>query len=169
MSNQIRLRALEPTDLAFLYSIENNQENWSVSETIIPFSEYLLKVYLENIDKDITQTKQLRLVIETVNDKEAVGLIDLFDFNSVHSRCGVGVIINKESRELGYASEALNKVLRYCKNVLNLYQVHCEIQEFNTVSQEFFTKHNFIKVGIKTNWWLKGNKYYDVYSYQYVL
>ena len=40
----ISLRALEPEDLDFLYSTENNQIFWEVSSTQTPFSKFTLKI-----------------------------------------------------------------------------------------------------------------------------
>ena len=59
----ILLRALEQTDLDFLYELENDTSIWEVSNTIAPYSRYILKKYLENSHKDIFEVKQLRLVI----------------------------------------------------------------------------------------------------------
>ena len=43
----VRLRALEKTDLDFLYQLENDQSLWEVSETQAPFSHETLRSYLE--------------------------------------------------------------------------------------------------------------------------
>ncbi|PQJ23517.1 GNAT family N-acetyltransferase, partial [Tenacibaculum sp. SG-28] len=59
----IRLRALEPEDLEFLFQIENNETFWEVSHTLIPFSKYILKQYIANAHQDIYEAKQLRLLI----------------------------------------------------------------------------------------------------------
>jgi len=59
----IFLRALELEDINYLFSIENNEKYWSISDSQIPFSKYLLNRYLKNSDMDIYEAKQLRLVI----------------------------------------------------------------------------------------------------------
>ena len=59
----IHLRALEPTDLDFLYALENDINLWKVSETITPFSKYVLTLYLENIHRDIFDDKQFRFIL----------------------------------------------------------------------------------------------------------
>ena len=43
----IYLRALEPSDLDFLYDIENDEKIWEISNTQTPYSKYLLKQYLK--------------------------------------------------------------------------------------------------------------------------
>ena len=65
----ICLRALEPTDLDFLYALENDTSLWQVSDTITPFSKYVLTRYLENSHRDIFEVKQMRLMIEHIDTK----------------------------------------------------------------------------------------------------
>ena len=56
---KVKLRALEPEDLDFLFEIENNTKFWEVSSTLVPFSRYILKKYLENAHQDIYEAKQV--------------------------------------------------------------------------------------------------------------
>ena len=42
----IYLRALEPEDLEFIYTIENDQNIWEVSNTQTPYSRVLISQYL---------------------------------------------------------------------------------------------------------------------------
>ena len=95
------LRALEPEDLEFLYTIENNESFWEISHTQTPFSKYLLKQYLENAHLDIFEAKQLRLLIEEKSTKRQIGLIDLFDFNPQHKRAGIGILIHPDFQKNG--------------------------------------------------------------------
>ena len=39
----VKLRAVEPEDLKNLYKWENDSTLWNVSDTITPFSKYILK------------------------------------------------------------------------------------------------------------------------------
>ena len=42
----IILRALEPEDLDFLYSIENDPDLWDVGCTNVPYSRHILSEYI---------------------------------------------------------------------------------------------------------------------------
>ena len=42
----LRLRPLEPEDLDWLYSIENDTALWDTSNTDIPYSRYALRQYI---------------------------------------------------------------------------------------------------------------------------
>ena len=79
---KINLRPLEPEDLQFLYDTENDESNWKVSGTQVPFSKHILKNYIANAHQDIYEAKQARFVIEHKELKIPVGMIDLFDFDA---------------------------------------------------------------------------------------
>ena len=156
----IYLRALEPEDLEFLYSLENNESIWEVSNTTVPFSKFILKQYLENSYKDIFEAKQLRLVICKSDSNKAIGCIDLFDFEPKHKRIGVGIIISsKEDSQKGYATEGLKLIIDYVFLHLNLHQIYANITEDNTASLSLFIKANFKKVGVKKDWIYSLGKY----------
>ena len=50
---KVRLRAMEPEDLDFLYNIENDRELWNVGNTNVPYSRYVLHDYIANATNDI--------------------------------------------------------------------------------------------------------------------
>ncbi len=165
----IYLRALEPTDLDFLFQLENNESLWEVSNTIAPFSKYILTQYLENSHKDIFEAKQLRLVICVSESKKVIGCIDLFDFEPKHKRAGVGIVISsEEDLQKGYASEALNLLCDYVFQHLELHQLYASITEDNTKSISLFEKANFIKTGIKKDWILSNGEYKNELQYQLI-
>lgn len=157
MNNQLQygkitLRPLEPTDIELLYQWENNLEIWEVSNTKTPFSKHILAHYLMEAAKDIYETKQLRLIIQNENS-EAVGAIDLFDFEPYHQRAGVGILIhNKQDRNKGYASDALQAFSVYAFEVLGLKQLYANITLDNQNSIQLFEKLGFEKAGVKKDW-----------------
>lgn len=149
---KISLRPLELDDIELLYEWENNMGIWNVSNTRTPFSKYILAEYLKESAKDIYETKQLRLIIQNKNG-EAVGAVDLFDFEPYHMRAGVGILIHKaENRNHGYASDALNVVFGYAVEVLGLKQLFANISAKNEISIHLFEKEGFVKSGVKKNW-----------------
>ena len=154
----IFLRALELEDINYLFSIENNEKYWSISDSQIPFSKYLLNRYLKNSDMDIYEAKQLRLVI-TDFQNITIGLIDLFDIDFKNNRAGVAIIINKKMRSKGFAKEALELLIKYSKTHLSLHQLYCNILEDNTHSVNLFKSVVFKQVGLKKDWIKFDGKY----------
>ncbi|MDG2194210.1 MAG: GNAT family protein [Polaribacter sp.] len=162
----IQLRALEPEDLQFLFDTENNESFWEVSHTQVPFSKFLLKQYLENAHQDIYEAKQLRLIIEERKTHEAVGMIDLFNFNPQHQRAGIGILIHKKHQEKGFASEAIALLIKYCFTQLNLHQLYANITSENAKSIALFEKHNFKKIGVKKDWIYTNGKFKNEILFQ---
>lgn len=157
----ISLRALEPEDIELLFEWENNEEIWTVSHTIAPFSKHLLALYIQNSDKDIYETKQLRLMIDN-HEKKTVGAIDLFDFDPFHARIGLGILVhNTEDRSHGFATAALQLLIRYCFEWLNLHQLYANILTDNTISIQLFTKAGFEIIGTKKEWIREGGIWKD--------
>lgn len=149
---KIALRPLEPEDIDILYKWENDMGIWEVSNTKTPFSKHVLAQYLIEAAKDIYETKQLRLIIQNEN-MEAIGAVDLFDFEPYHLRAGVGVLIhNSADKNKGYASDALQALSNYAFEILGLKQLYANITSDNLISIKLFEKSGFKKVGIKKDW-----------------
>ncbi len=165
---KIYLRALEPEDINFLFTVENDESYWEVSSTQTPFSRFILEQYIANAHQDIHEVKQLRLIIVENESKKNVGFIDLFDFVPQHKRAGVGILIIDNEQHKGYASEALQLLINYSFRQLNLHQLFANITSDNAKSLTLFTKHNFIKVGVKKEWVLSNQKFKDEILFQLI-
>lgn len=91
---KIRLRALEPEDLDFLYEMENDESLWEVGRTNVPYSRQVLLDYITTATADIYTDKQVRLIVEN-ELQEAVGIIDLMNFDPRHQRAELGIVIKR--------------------------------------------------------------------------
>lgn len=164
----VYLRALEPEDLDFVFEIENDEDIWELSNTIVPFSKYVIKKYLENAHKDIFETKQLRLVISDKEDNP-LGLIDIFDFDFINKRAGIGILIKEQvNRGKGYGLESLQLLVKYSFEKLYLHQLYCNISEDNKASIKLFEKVGFEQVGLKKDWNIINGEFKNEYLYQLV-
>ena len=164
------LRALEPSDVDLLYEWENNGQLWHLSNVITPFSRFTLEQYILNSHQDIYTTKQLRLMIDkkSPDQIDTIGSIDLFNFDPSNKRAGIGILITDDERNKGCASEALELLINYCFNTLQLHQIYCNISEDNQASLKLFEKHNFTKVGLKKDWVFDKEAWVDEYLLQLI-
>ena len=155
-NSYIRLRAVEPEDLELLYLWENDRSVWIMSNTLVPFSRYQLKLYIEANPSNIHANQQLRMMIdchETGKHVRTVGAIDLFDFDPIHLRAGLGILIaSVADRRQGYAHEAILQMIDYCREVLFLHQLYCNIAASNIASIQLFGKVGFEITGTKKEW-----------------
>ena len=165
----VHLRALEPEDLEFVYAIENNENIWEVSNTITPYSKYLIKQYLKNAHQDIYEAKQLRLAVCKSDSSEAIGLIDLFDFDAKNKRACIGIIIQNEvDRNNGFGKEALGLIINYAFTQLQLHQLYANIGTENNASLSLFTTFGFVNIGVKKDWNFTKNTFQDEAFFQLI-
>jgi len=161
----IYLRGIEIDDLPFLKITENNPENWQISGTLIPFSDSSLKEYILSA-RDLPTDRQVRFIISKNESTEPIGAVDLFDYDSLHRKAGVGILINKDERKKGFATEALKIIIDYAFNFLNLHHVWANILKHNTQSVKLFKSNGFELSGVKKDWILYDGEWLDEGFYQ---
>jgi len=162
----IRLRALEPEDLEFLYKWENDTRLWEYGNTLTPFSKYILHQYLENSGADIYEARQVRMIIEDNATKLPVGTIDLYDFEPYHNRAGIGILIDETFQQRGYASQALTLLKDYAFQFLKMNQLYAFIPAMNVPSIHLFRSCGFSESGLLKQWNKTSNGREDVFVYQ---
>ena len=165
----MHLRALEPDDLEFLYALENDPDIWGVSDTLAPVSRHALREYLEHARADFYVVHQLRLVITTEIGSPAVGVVDLFGFDPLHQRAGVGITILASERRHGYARQALEHLKIYARDVLRLHQVYATVGSDNGPSLKLFRVAGFRRVGVRQGWLRTAQGWADAVEWQCVL
>jgi len=169
-TKNIKLREVEPEDLEILYKWENDEKLWIYSNTLSPYSKFQIKSYIQNTLLDIYQTKQQRFMIDIKQTKQTIGTIDIFDIDFTNKRAGVGILIyEKKYRQKGYATEALQIVIKYTKKILNLKQLYCDILTDNNSSIKLFESQGFIISGEKKQWILNNGKWKNQYFLQKIL
>jgi len=164
----IRLRAIEPEDLDLLYSIENDTRLWDVGTTNVPYSRYTLHDYIATSSDDVYADRQVRLIVENAQG-QAVGIADLVNFDPRHLRAEVGLVIMSDYRRQGYASAALNALVRYATAVLHLHQLYAVIAQSNVAAMALFAKSEFFQGAQLKDWLYVGSRYEDALVMQRVL
>ena len=164
--DKVCLRALEPADAELLYLWENDTRLWNVGCATAPFSLKLLEEYIANYDADIFSARQLRLVVAENSTGSAVGTADLYDFDPVNMRAGVGVLISEEHRGKGYGESAIRLLERFGFMRLNLHQLWAVVPESNSASRGMFERAGYKITGRMRSWVRCGKSYEDAYMYQ---
>lgn len=165
----MHLRALEPDDLEFLYALENDPTIWGVSDTLAPVSRHALRAYLEHAAADLYVVRQLRLVVTTEISAPPVGVVDLFDFDPLHLRAGVGITILAGARGHGHARQALELLKEHARGVLRLHQLYATVGAGNVPSMKLFEAAGFRCVGTRRAWLRTASGWEDAVEWQCLL
>ncbi len=160
----IRLRALEPEDLEFLYAWENDSQIWLTTNNKTPVSRFQLKEYIAQNSFNIYELGYLKMMIELKENNQPIGTLDLFDFDSFNNRVQMGIFIDNKFQNKGYAKHSISLIENYIFDFLKLNQVYALVAENNLISQKLFQKYE--KQGVLKEWLKIQNGYEDVFIYQ---
>ena len=161
----LSLRIAEPSDAALIYGWENDRTLWRVSETSAPTSLFQIEQFLLS-NNDWIANRQLRLMIEVEGASQPVGSVDLFDYDPLHQRIGLGILVTAPYRRKGYATRAIQLTLDYLFHDLMVHQVYCLVGEENAPSQKLFERLGFQWGGTRKDWIKTPEGYFDVRFYQ---
>ena len=164
-NDTITLRCAEPEDAGQIYVWENDRSVWRVSGTHVPYSRFQIEQFLLG-NNDLFSQKQLRLMIDLNDGGKSIGCVDIFDYDSINSRAGIGILVDKDFRNQGYAKAALALSVEYLFHDLMLHQVYCSIDETNVESQKLFESLGFKLCGCRKQWLKTRDGYLDVYEFQ---
>lgn len=164
----VKLRAMEPEDLDLLYRIENDTTLWNIGVTNVPYSRYALHDYIANSRNDIYADGQVRLMIDN-EVGETVGIVDLINFDPRHQRAELGVVIKNRFRHKGYCTSAVERVLRYSRDILHLHQVYVCVDSESHHTISIFRRIGFSEGLVLPQWLFLDGRYRDAVLMQYFL
>ena len=167
-NENILLRALEPEDLDILYEWENNAEIWKFGSTLTPYSKFALRDYLINSLHSIIHTRQLRLMAVDKESGLAIGTVDLYEYDPIHQRAGVGILVDTRHRHKGLGTVILQLTADYAFNMLHLNQLYAYIPVSNTPSFNLLSKCGYKPSGLLKSWHKTAGGFEDVYLMQLV-
>lgn len=157
---KIVLRALEPEDLDWLYTLENDERLWEWGYSNVPYSRFSLKAYIAESRHDLYADGQLRLAVTLVPDGKVCGCVDLTDFSPKHLRAEVGIVLFSDFQGCGYATRVLRMLAAYAKEFLSLHQLYAIVSEKNHRAQRLFERAGYCRAAELPDWLSGGNGCY---------
>ncbi|MBP5220852.1 MAG: GNAT family N-acetyltransferase [Bacteroidaceae bacterium] len=151
-----------------MYLIENDTELWPCGQTSVPFSHYALKQYIAECTNDFFHDRQLRLVIETA-EGTSVGFVDLQNYEPLHHRAEVGIVVVPEQQSKGLATEALRLLVGYVSKHLGIHQLYALVPEGNAASKALFKKCGYIETATLQDWLRSPKGWQSVVVYQLIV
>ncbi len=156
---RVLLRKVKPSDIDVLLDWENDQENWQYSDSPKTYSKDTMQQFVNSVH-DLFISHQLRFMI--IHEEKYIGCIDLYEFDPIHLRAGVGILIDKKFRNKGYAKESILSLKEYAFKTLKINQLHCMINVKNNKSLDLFKSCGFKISGTMNSWIRRENEWEDV-------
>lgn len=165
----ITLRAPEPSDIDMLYLWENDSSIWEEGAVRAPMSRKMLFDYVNNYNPDPNAAGQMRMVIALNATGDAIGCLDLYDYDALNRRSGVGIVIDESHRNRGYGIASLELLAEYCRRSLGLHQLWAIVSRSNDSSLALFKRAGFRSCGSLKSWIRTGDSYRDALFLQRLL
>lgn len=159
---KVTLRAVEPEDLELLYRYENDRTLWECGSTLAPYSRKQIHDYVANYSADIYAERQLRLMVTDPELGITVGTVDLTDFSPADMRAQVGILIDSPYQHMGFGTAALEELIAYARDTLQLHQLYVLVPAANTPSLALFRRCGFSTSGRLRSWIRRSGRYSDV-------
>ena len=151
-----------------MYLIENDTELWPCGQASVPFSHYALKQYIAESSNDFFHDRQLRLVIET-SEGISVGFVDLQNYDPLHHRAEVGIVVVPEKQRQGLATEALRLLAQYVSAHPGIHQLYALVPEGNSASVALFKKCGYKETATLQDWLNTPKGWQSVVVFQLVV
>lgn len=114
----------------------------------------------EDIQKNLNP--EATFVIVTLEENRMIGIVGLEEIDSINRTATLGIFIgDKQYRNQGYGTEAIQLILDYGFNYLNLQNIKLDLMEFNERGLACYKKCGFKEYGRRRKCKYINGKYYD--------
>ncbi|RXJ04245.1 N-acetyltransferase [Anaerobacillus alkaliphilus] len=160
-SERIYLRPFKKEDFQTIHDALLNPEFRKLTGT----QTYLSMEKIENAYESFKNDRsRLDFVIALKETDEAIGDLALNELDHLNNNGNVRIALYKEEHYgKGLGPEALNLVLEYGFEVLNLYRIGLNVYEYNARAIKSYEKLGFVKEGVLRSELLFNGTYYDNY------
>lgn len=118
------------------------------------------KECLENMNND----KSVFAIIDSKTDK-IIGTVGLHNVDNINRTATLGIFIgNRNYLSKGYGTEAIQLILDFGFNYLNLNNIDLDVMEFNQRAVKCYKKCGFKEIGRRRKCKFINGKYYDSIS-----
>jgi RimJ/RimL family protein N-acetyltransferase len=116
-------------------------------QAAMPFSAAQMKKKYEAIEKEADESRRLfHFTIRDRQDDRLLGFVRIEGIEWTHGTCNLKLAIGDPTdRNKGYGSEAMQLIMRFAFNELNLYRISTVVGEDNPLALNFFQKFGFVE------------------------
>jgi RimJ/RimL family protein N-acetyltransferase len=115
------------------------------------------RTLLRHIREGYRSGESLQLGIERKDDGVLLGTCTLFDFHAQSRRAELGYALGSQYWRLGYMHEALQRLVRYAFEDLDLIRLEADIDPRNEGSERTLLRLGFVKEGYMRERWIVGD------------
>lgn len=143
-TERLILKEIDESHVEDILKIRSNEVVNQFVKRIPPKTNYDALDFILTIKKRVQNNESLNWGISYKNQQNLIGTICLWKFSGDRTEAEVGYELLPEYHRKGIMSEALNAVLNYGFNELNLQTILAFTNKFNENSKGLLVKHDFV-------------------------
>lgn len=117
------------------------------------------KIWLANA----TSGEKYVFSIVDLREEKLLGVVELMDINQTDRRATVGIFVGDVSeRSKGVGTEALNLIVEYAFNYLNMHSINLTVLGTNERAKRCYEKVGFKTIGVQRECRFTAGKYRDI-------
>lgn len=164
-TDRLKLRKLTQADVPAIFHCLSNEEvtRYYGQEPFIEKqqAEQLIKLF----DKNYEEKRGIRWGIERKETGEVMGTIGYHLWSAPHKRAEIGYEIHPDYWRQGYIKEAIQQVIAYGFEHMNLQRIGAVVYLENEASNQLLLKLGFQQEGILRVYMVQNEKAYDTFIY----
>ncbi|MBS1636857.1 MAG: GNAT family N-acetyltransferase [Bacteroidetes bacterium] len=157
-TDRLILRKIDERDVADIFDIRSNPEAMQYIDRPIAADENdalrLIRIITEGLEKNESITWGICMK----DQPKLIGTIGFWRIQPEHFRAEIGYILHPDFHRLGIMQEAMQPVIDYAFDDMNLHSIEANINPANAASQKLLEKNHFVREAyFKENYFFNGH------------
>ena len=156
----INLRLARESDFQSYYAFLLEPESKRLTGTQRDFSQDEISDWIKNISK--IHEDRVDFMIISKDTDEFLGEVVLSEIDFTNRNANIRIAIGMQQSGKGYGTEAMNLMLRYGFETLNLHRIGLEVYAFNPRAIHVYEKIGFQREGVQRDWLYSEGDFHDL-------
>lgn len=155
-SERLLLRQITPDDVNEIFALRSNPETMKYIPRPLATTKDDAMGHIKMIQDKIVSNEGINWAITEKGNPKMIGIIGHYRIRWEHFRSEIGYMLLPEHQGKGIITEAIQLLVDYGFNEMNMHSLEAIIDPENTASARVLEKNNFVKEAH-----FKENEFYD--------
>jgi ribosomal-protein-alanine N-acetyltransferase len=155
-SERLLLRQITPDDVNEIFALRSNPETMKYIPRPLATTKDDAMGHIKMIQDKIVSNEGINWAITKKGNPKMIGIIGHYRIRWEHFRSEIGYMLLPEHQGKGIITEAIQLLVDYGFNEMNMHSLEAIIDPENTASARVLEKNNFVKEAH-----FKENEFYD--------
>ncbi len=164
-SKRLLLRRVIETDVDEIFELRSNPETMKFIPRPLAKTKEDALIHLKTIDENIENNKGINWAITLKGNPKLIGIIGHYRLQPENHRCEIGYMILPQYNGQGIVTEAIQLILEYGFDDLQMHSIEAVIDPENKASERVLQKNGFVKEAHILENELWDGKFWDTVIY----